>query len=121
MYLHDSDERRVEVVRLCLLRVEDVYRVRPAGDGEDRLGGEGRREGRRGEGGGEGGTVNTLFVCFYSCSCFRTEQHGTKVHWTSTQAQLTHYDSYNPREYGSIRYYATDTTGASGCSVYDGS
>ncbi len=37
MYLHDGDERRVQVIRLRLLRIQDLHRVRPAGDGEDRL------------------------------------------------------------------------------------
>ena len=42
MYLHDGDEGGVEVVRLCLLRVEDLDGVGAAGDGEDGLTGDDR-------------------------------------------------------------------------------
>ena len=48
MDLHDSNESSIQVVCLCLLRVENVHRMCAAGDGEDGLGG--RTEGGYGEG-----------------------------------------------------------------------
>lgn len=35
--LHDCNERGIQVVRLCLLRVEDINWMSPTRDGEDGL------------------------------------------------------------------------------------
>ena len=44
MDLHDGDERGIEVIRLWLLRVEDLHREGTAGNSEDRTSKEVLRE-----------------------------------------------------------------------------
>ena len=82
MDLHDSNERGVEVICLGFLRVEDLDRICPSGDREDRSFEEILREldGIKCGGGDDQLQVRSLFYCLQSSSTVDVTIRAGKLH-----------------------------------------